>query len=111
AWRAAGEGDRVAALRGSLREAPVAPGGGTRGALRVLDALVRWYAAPPGEDAGLEVALDHAARLLRPGARLLVLADAASLAAIPRRRWASLSRLGEATVLVLTDPLETDPPR
>src|SRR6478736_4309344 len=46
AWSAIGDGDRVAALRGSLREAPVAPAAGARGALRVLDALVRWYTAP-----------------------------------------------------------------
>ena len=55
------------------------------GALRVLDALVRWYSAAPGDDAGLEVALDHAQRLLRPGSRLLVLADPASVAALPER--------------------------
>ncbi|MCD9033343.1 DUF58 domain-containing protein [Luteimonas sp. Y-2-2-4F] len=110
AWRAIGDGDRVAALRGSLREPPVPPGPGPRGALRVLDALVRWYAAPPEDDAGLAVALDHAARLLRPGSRLLVLAEPASLSAIPRRRWAGLSAHAEVTVLALTDPLETDPP-
>src|SRR5690606_21298914 len=46
-WAAVRDGDRVAALRGSEREPPVAPAGGTRGALRVLDALVRWYRAPP----------------------------------------------------------------
>lgn len=110
AWAAVRDGDRVAALRGSLREAPVPPVAGPRGALRVLDALVRWYAAPPAEDAGLGVALDHAARLLRPGSRLLVLADAASLAAVPERRWAALTAHGEVTVLLLTDPLETAPP-
>ena len=43
--------------------------------LRVLDALTRWYAQPPADDLGLERALDHAARVLRPGARMLVLAD------------------------------------
>src|SRR5690606_23987898 len=80
AWRAVADGDRVAVLRGSHREPPVPAAGGARGALRVLDALVRWYARPPGDDAGLEVGLDHAARLLRPGARLLVLADPASVA-------------------------------
>jgi uncharacterized protein (DUF58 family) len=52
AWAALRDGDRVAALRGSQREAPIPPAGGPRGALRVLDALVRWYAAPPEDDAG-----------------------------------------------------------
>ena len=69
AWAAVRDGDRIAALRGSEREAPVPPAAGTRGALRVLDALVRWYTQPPADDAGLGVALDHARRLLRPGSR------------------------------------------
>jgi uncharacterized protein (DUF58 family) len=111
AWAAIRDGDRVAALRGSAQEAPVPPAAGPRGALRVLDALVRWYARPPAEDAGLAVALDHAQRLLRPGSRLLVLADAASLADIPERRWPALAMHHEVVVLLLSDPLERDPPR
>ena len=111
AWAALRDGDRVAALRGSLREPPVPPAAGPRGALRVLDALVRWYAAPPTEDAGLEVALDHAARLLRPGSRLVVLADPASIAAIPAHRWSGFAMHHDTTVLLLVDPLERDPPK
>ena len=111
AWLAVRDGDRIAALRGSDHEPPVPPAGGARGALRVLDALVRWYAAPPADDAGLPVALDHAQRLLRPGARLLVLADAASLAEAPSQRWTALSMHAEVHVLLLVDPLEMLPPR
>ncbi len=110
AWAAARDGDRIAALRGSTRDAPVAPASGARGALRVLDALVRWYARPPDDDAGLGVALDHAARLLRPGSRLLVLADPSSIAAIPEQRWPALAQHHEVVVLLLTDPLEITPP-
>ena len=110
AWAAARDGDRIAALRGSVRDAPVAPASSARGALRVLDALVRWYAQPPQDDAGLAVALDHAARLLRPGSRLLVLADPASIAAIAEQRWPALAQHHEVIVLLLTDPLETAPP-
>jgi len=110
-WAAVRDGDRVAALRGSEREPPVAPAGGTRGALRVLDALVRWYRAPPADDAGLDVALEHARRLLKPGSRLLVLADPASVAAVPRERWPALSVHNEVRVLLASDPLERDPPR
>ena len=110
-WAAIRDGDRVAALRGSHAEAPVAPAGGTRGALHVLDALVRWYARPPCDDAGLAVALDHARRLLRPGSRLLVLADAGSIAAVPASRWPALSMHAEVIVLLVEDPLERDPPR
>ncbi len=111
AWAAVRDGDRIAALRASLREAPIAPAAGPRGALRVLDALVRWYAQPPQDDAGLAVALDHAQRLLRPGSRLVVLADPSSVAAIPSSRWPALAHHHEVIVLLLTDPLETAPPK
>lgn len=111
AWAAARDGDRIAALRGSMREAPVAPASGARGALRVLDALVRWYAQPPAEDAGLGTALDHAQRLLRPGSRLVLLADARSVATIAERRWPAIAQHHEVIVLLLTDPLETTPPK
>ncbi|KQZ60357.1 MULTISPECIES: DUF58 domain-containing protein [unclassified Lysobacter] len=111
AWAAARDGDRIAALRGSLREAPVAPASGPRGALRALDALVRWYAQPPADDAGLAVALDHATRLLRPGSRLVVLADPRSLEQVPERRWPALAQHHEVIVLLLTDPLENAPPQ
>ncbi len=110
AWIAVRDGDRIAALRGARSEAPVTPASGPRGALRVLDALVRWYASPPQEDEGLASALDHARRLLRPGSRLVVLADPASIAAIPPERWPQLSMHHELVVLLLTDPLERMPP-
>ncbi len=110
AWLAVRDGDRIAALRGSQHEAPVAPASGSRGALRVLDALVRWYVQPPQEDAGLANALEHARRLLRPGSRLLVLADPASIAALPSDIWPALAMHHELVVLLLTDPLERRPP-
>jgi uncharacterized protein (DUF58 family) len=110
AWSAVRDGDRIAALRGTVREAPVAPAAGARGALRVLDALVRWYTEPPADDAGLEVALDHARRLLKPGSRVYVLADAASVVAVPAHRWAALAMHNEVRVRLLSDPLERDPP-
>ena len=111
AWIAVRDGDRIAALRGSTKEAPVPPAAGPRGALRVLDALVRWYSAPPADDAGLAVALDHARRLLRPGSRLVVLADPASVAAIPAQRWPALSAHNEVILLLLADALERQPPQ
>jgi uncharacterized protein (DUF58 family) len=110
AWSAVRDGDRVAALRGSAREAPVAPAAGARGALRVLDALVRWYTRPPVDDAGLDVALEHARRLLKPGSRLFVFADAASVATVPDHRWTALAMHNEVVVRLLSDPLERDPP-
>lgn len=110
AWSAQRRGDRIAALRGSRAEPPVPPAGGQRGVLRVLDALVRWYAQPPPDDAGLAVALDHAGRLLRPGARLYVFADPASAAQVPLARWAALAAHHEVTAVLLVDPLEVAPP-
>ncbi|WP_036170198.1 hypothetical protein, partial [Noviluteimonas dokdonensis] len=111
AWAALRDGDRIAALRGSHREAPIPPAGGARGALRVLDALVRWYASPPDNDAGLGIALDQAQRVLRPGSRLLILADPASIAAIEPHRWPAFALHHDTTVLLLVDPLERDPPK
>ena len=110
AWLAVRDGDRIAALRGSSTEAPIAPASGPRGALRVLDALARWYARPPDDDAGLATALDHARRLLRPGSRILVLADPASMATIAAKTWPALAMHHEVVVLLLTDPLERQPP-
>jgi uncharacterized protein (DUF58 family) len=110
AWLAVRDGDRIATLRGSNAEGPVAPAAGTRGALRVLDALARWYSGPRGDDQGLPAALDHARRLLRPGSRLLVLADPASVAGIPLERWPALAMHHDVIVLLLTDPLERTPP-
>lgn len=110
AWVAVRDGDRVAALRGSAREAPVPPASGARGALRVLDALVRWYAAPPGDDTGLADALAHAQRLLRPGARVLVVAEPASVLAVPPARWAALAMHQDLVAVLPTDPLEEAPP-
>ncbi len=111
AWAAAVDGDRVAALRGTADEPPIPPAGGRRGALRVLHALTRWYAGPPSHDEGLGAALDHAGRILRPGSRLLVLADPASVVAVPTRRWLALAAHCEVLVLLLLDPLEHTPPR
>ena len=65
-WLAVRDGDRIAALRGSAREAPIAPAAGPRGALRVLDALVHWYTEQPEDDQGLRIALDPAVRLKWP---------------------------------------------
>ncbi|MBX3712737.1 MAG: DUF58 domain-containing protein [Lysobacter sp.] len=110
AWAAVRDGDRIAALRGTSAEAPVVPVAGPRGALRVLDAMVRWYARAPAQDDGLAVALDHADRLARPGTRLVVLADPLSAAGITQTRWSALAQHREVVVLLLSDPLEREPP-
>lgn len=110
AWLALRDGDRVAALCGSAGERSVAPSTGVQGVMRVLDALAHWYAAPPKQTADLATALEQAQRLLRPGARVLVLADPMSALDVPAQRWAALSKFDSA-VLLLTDPLESRPPQ
>ncbi|MFT4196980.1 MAG: DUF58 domain-containing protein [Pseudoxanthomonas sp.] len=110
AWAAVRDGDRIAVLRGSREEAPLRPAAGPRGALRVLERLRRWYAQPPGEDQGLAFALEHAQRLLRPGSRLVVLADPGSLARVEATRWSALAAHQEVIVLLLADALELQPP-
>ena len=110
AWSAQRRGDRIGALRGSDHEPPIAPAGGPRGVLRVLDALTRWYAQPPADDLGLERALDHAGRVLRPGARMLVLADPQQAVRIAPARWSALAQHHDLSLLLLVDPLELQPP-
>lgn len=110
AWRAVRDGDRIAALRGTTGEAPVPPGSGPRAALRVLDALRRWYTEAPANDGGFALALDHASRLLRPGSRLVALCDPASAHAITLQRWTALAAHHEVVLVLLTDPFELTPP-
>jgi uncharacterized protein (DUF58 family) len=111
AWAAVRDGDRISVLRGAGREAPVPPASGTRGALRALDGLMRWYSQRPDDDLGLAPALEHAQRVLRPGSRLVVLADPRSVAQVPEIRWPSLAGHHEVIVLLLTDALEQAPPK
>lgn len=111
AWAALQDGDRIAALRGSRQEAPIAPGLGMRGASRVLQALCRWYAAPPQDDEGLAFALERAQRNLRTGSRLWVVAEPASVNEVPVSRWAALAHRAEIIVLLMTDPFEQAPPK
>lgn len=110
AWWALADGDRIAAMRGSLREAPIAPAGGVHAVMRVLDALRRWYTEPPADDAGLALALEHASRVLRPGSRLVVMADPASVLGVDAARWSALARHREVIVLLPVDRVEQLPP-
>ena len=82
-----------------------------KAALRVLEALRRWYATPPDDDAGLPLALEHAQRVLRPGSRLVVMAEPASVLAVAPARWTALARHAEVIVLLVTDAFEQSPPR
>lgn len=109
AWAAQGSGDRMGVVRGGS-EPPPRPAGGVRGALRVLDALVRFYARPPDDDQGLDAALAVAGRVLRPGSRVVVLADPGSLDAVQDARLSQLCMHQDVIVALLVDPLELAPP-
>ena len=111
AWAALRSGDRLLALRGSRSEAPLPPAGGVRGALRVLDALVRWYRAVPDEDTGVADALHTAERLVPPGTRWLVLLDPRSVAGVEPARWQALAARHDTLAVLLVDPIELQPPR
>ena len=52
AWLAQRQGDRIAALRGSLREAPVAPAGGARGVLGCIGKRAGTVPEPRRDDDG-----------------------------------------------------------
>ena len=110
-WAAQRSGDRITALRGTPGEAPRPPSGGPRGALRVLDALARWYARPPVDDAGLDFALRAVQRLGKPGSRILTLADPRSIEALVDARLTALSAHHDAIAVLIVDPLELAPPQ
>ncbi len=110
AWAAQRSGDRIGALRGSRAEAALPPVGGTRGALRTLDKLCRWYHSPPADDAGLDTALQTLARISKPGSRVLALIDPRSTDDVPDARFTALAAHHDAIAVLLTDPLELAPP-
>lgn len=110
AWAAQRSGDRIGILRGADAEPPLVPTAGVRGVLRVLDAAVRWYVKPPVDDSGLAAAFTAAARLLRPGARVIALVEAHALHGVSDVQLAGLAAHHEVLVVLLTDPIETAPP-
>lgn len=109
-WLALRAGDRPGALRATHAERPIAPKGGTRGALPVLEALARWYRRPPEDDLGLSEGIKAARRLLHPGASLLILADPRSFDGVEDSAIAALSAHSELRVVLLVDPFELSPP-
>jgi uncharacterized protein (DUF58 family) len=113
AWAALAEGDRLAASVCGMRREVVAPLGSRRGALRVLDAMVRWQtgATPAADPAGLADALDALQRVLRPGSHILLLIDPRSVDASAERSLARLRSHHDLAACVLIDALEQAPPQ
>ena len=113
AWAAVHGGDRVGAVGfGPGLNAEVKPGGGPRGALRVLRALVEWDAivARGGPAESLSQALQRAHRLARPGTRVILLTDGFSADAAAEGPLSLLAGHCDVATVLLSDVLEQDAP-
>ena len=113
-WLALSEGDRLAAAECGGRGEVVPPLGGRRGALRVLDALVRWQPrvdAPPRAGVPLSTTLDALYRVLRPGSHILLVLDPRSLDPACERSLARLRAHHDLAACLLVDPIEAQAPR
>ena len=113
AWAAVQGGDRIGALGfGPGLNAEVKPGGGPRGALRVLRALAEWDAisASGVEVVPLSQALRRAHRLARPGSRVILLTDGFSADVAAEAPLTLLAQHCDVAALLLTDPLEQHAP-
>jgi uncharacterized protein (DUF58 family) len=114
AWAAVQGGDRAGALGfGPGLNAEVKPGGGPRGALRVLRALTEWDSiatATGGQPVPLSQALQRVRRLARPGSRVLLLSDGFSADASAEGPLSLLAEHCDVAALLLTDPLEQAAP-
>ena len=112
AWAALSEGDRLAAAVCGTRREVVAPLGSRRGALRVLDALVRWQPTETTTASPIPLAdsLDALQRVLRPGSHVLLLIDPRSVDAAAERSLARLRAHHDLAACVLVDALEIAPP-
>lgn len=113
-WLALSEGDRLAAAECGGRGEVVQPLGGRRGALRVLDALVRWQPRlddAPRSGVPLSATLDALYRVLRPGSHILLLLDPRSLDPACDRSLARLRAHHDLAACLLMDPIEAQAPR
>lgn len=111
-WAALTEGDRLAAVVCGRPREVIAPLGARRGALRVLDALVRWQIPAPAAATSsmLSDSLDALRRVLRPGSHVLLLVDPRSVDAAAERSLARLRTHHDLAACVLADTLEIAPP-
>jgi len=113
AWAAVHGGDRIGAIGfGPGLNAEVKPGGGPRGALRVLRALVEWdgIAAHDGPFEPLSAALLRAHRLARPGTRVILLSDGFSADAEAEGPLSLLAEHCDVACVLLSDALEQAAP-
>jgi uncharacterized protein (DUF58 family) len=113
AWAATANGDRIGAIGyGPGLNAEVKPGGGSRGALRLLRALREWdaIAADGHATVPLSHALQRAQRLARPGSQIVVLGDGFDCDPASEPLLSLLARHCDVAAVLLTDPLEHKAP-
>jgi uncharacterized protein (DUF58 family) len=113
AWAATSNGDRIGAIGyGPGLNAEVKPGGGARGALRVLRALREWDAiAAQGRTVmPLSQALQRAQRLARPGSQVLLIGDGFDCDAASESMLTLLARHCDVAAVLISDRLEHDAP-
>jgi uncharacterized protein (DUF58 family) len=113
AWAATMHGDRIGAIGyGPGLNAEVKPGGGARGALRVLRALSEWDAVVARGHAvvPLAQALQRAQRLARPGSQVILLGDGFDCDATCEPLLTLLARHCDVSAVLLSDPLEHHAP-
>lgn len=113
AWTCVRNGDRAGAMAfGSVRTA-VDAAAGTRGALTVLGALVRWDeqadAAAEGSTEPLSAAIERARRMAPHGSQAWLLSDGWCTDASATTALARFARHVELRVGILVDPLENAP--
>jgi uncharacterized protein (DUF58 family) len=113
AWAATMNGDRIGAIGyGPGLNAEVKPGGGARGALRVLRALREWdaIAAAGRTTVPLSQALQRAQRLARPGSQILLLGDGFDYDSASESLLTMLARHCDVGAVLLSDALEHHAP-
>ena len=113
AWAATMNGDRIGAIGyGPGLNAEVKPGGGARGALRVLRALREWdaIAAQGHSVVPLSQALQRAQRLTRPGSQIVLLGDGFDCDSASESLLSLLARHCDVGAVLLSDPLEHQAP-
>ncbi len=114
-WSAIGNGDRIGALLFNGEHRELQPGGGRRGQMRLIRALVeigrpeRGLAAAPEPDA-LSHALARLRRVARPGSLIFILSDFYAIDANTERHLTQLARHNDLIALQIVDPLELTPP-
>lgn len=113
AWASIANGDRIGAIGyGPGLNAEIKPGGGSRGALRVLRALREWDAIAANGHAvvPLSQALQRAQRLSRPGSQIILLGDGFDCDAASEPLLSLLARHCDVAAVLLSDVLEHSAP-